>query len=205
MTAVERSAAPAEAVWPVVKSRCTVVSTSGIRAASAVPAGTANRMCCSAIRRLARVSRALIAVCPTSITAAISAVGTPHTKRSASASRVSGSSAGVQTAKSSASRSSPAGCATGATSSAASSGRRACKRASRRTVSIAMRFATVVSQAAGLMSISRSRLAAARANASWTASSARSRSPVNRATAATSRGHSRRKVSSRTGVATGSA
>ena len=205
VTEVERNAAPAEAVWPVVKSRCTVASTSGIRTASSVPVGTTNRMCCSAIRRFARVSRALMAVWPTSITAAISAVWTPHTKRRASASRVSGSSAGVQTAKSSARRSSPPGWATGARSSAASSGSRACSRASRRTVSIAMRLATVVNQAAGLMSISRSRLAAARAKASWTASSARSRSPVNRATAATSRGHSRRNVSSRSGVATGSA
>ena len=180
-----------------------MVSTSGSRAASSGPAGTVNLTCWSVMRRFARVRRALIAGWVTSSTAAISAVGTPQTKRSARASRASGLEGGRADGEQQREPVVARGIRTGG-GSATSSGSRSASRASRRTASMAMRFATVVSHAAGLMRISRSRAAAARANASCTASSASARSPVTRATTATSRGHSRRKTSSRAGVATGS-
>ena len=65
------------------------------------------------ICRLARVSRALIAVWLTSIASAICSVGTPQTNRSASASRVSGARSGVQVTNSRPSRSSPPGDSSG--------------------------------------------------------------------------------------------
>jgi hypothetical protein len=67
---------------------------------------------------------------------------------------------------------------------------------SRRSRSMARLRAVVTIHAPGLRGVPAAQPSTAAANASWTASSARARSPVARATAATERPHSSRKMRS---------
>jgi hypothetical protein len=144
---------------------------------------------------------------------AMSRVATPHTKRSVSATRASGASAGWQHMKIRRNRSSgmtssgsPAAGAVDSSSSmeaspvssseAMSSGSLERNAVSRRIASIARRWARVVSQAPGLRGMpSSSQACSADAYASCTHSSARSRSRATRIVAASTRAHSRRCVS----------
>ena len=156
----------------------------------------------SLILRFARESRRFIVSSGTRNARAISSVVSPPSARSVSATWASSASAGWQQVKISSSRSS--GNVVSSTSlvlrrlrhveQVASS--RASVR-SRRMRSIARLRAVVTSQAPGFAGTpSRGQRSAATANASWAASSARSKSPRKPTSAASTRPHSSRKTCS---------
>ena len=140
----------------------------------------------------ARVTRAAIVGSLTRKACAISVVVSPHTSRRVSATCASRASAGWQQVKTRRSRSSgstlsssPARAAYGVASGSRSRGSFARSVWSRRRTSSALRRAVVVSQAAGLRGMpSRRHAPSATPYASWTHSSATSRSRVTRAVAA---------------------
>src|SRR5579875_2957963 len=175
--------------------RYTTVSTSGRRSSSRF--GTTNGMWAALIFALARVIR-----CPTVASLvkkarAISGTVSPATSRRVRAKRASVPSAGWQQVKISRSwSSSTAGVGCGSGWCMRASACLAWRCDSRRSRSMALRDAVVISQPPGLGGIrSRQAVTAAR-TASPAASSATSRSPKRRASEATTRGHSSRKTSS---------
>ncbi len=181
--------APECAAWPVAYSRWITVSTASTRAGRSSGAGTAYGMRAAAIFFFARVSRAAIVGSATRNACAMSAVATPHTRRSVSATCASGASAGWQQVKTSRRRSSgmvPASGSSGSTSSrSSSSGSLASSVRPRRRALSARRRATVVSHAPGFAGTpSCVQVASAWTYASCTASSAASRSRVTRTVAA---------------------
>ncbi len=198
---------PVGAVCPVLKTRCTTSSTASTRCGNSASAGTRYGIRAALIFFLARVMRAAMVGSLTRKARATSAVDSPHSRRRVSATWASRDSAGWQQVKISRSRSSgytaswsvPA-CAATATSagssstlSSTSSGSRARKSTSRRITSMARRLATVVSHAPGRSGTPvRAHAVRACANASWTHSSATSRSRVMRAVAASTKPHSAR-------------
>ena len=146
--------------------------------------GTRNGTPAARILCFARTSRFAIVASGTRKAAAISAVDSPHTARSVSATRASGASAGWQhmnTRASSSSRSPAGGPSDGSDRplwSRIAAASFSPRRASRRATSTARRRATVTSHPAGLAGSPRSGHAArAATQASCTASSAAPRSP----------------------------
>src|SRR6266536_297839 len=202
---------PAGAVCPVVKSRWITVSTASIRAGSSLAGGTRYGIRAAAIFFFALVMRAAIVGSLTRKARPTSAVVSPHSSRRVSATCASGAIAGWQQVKISRSRSSaiawePVVLGPGSIGSSISSGRDRRSVASRRSRSTARRRATVVSHAPALAGTPReTHVARARAYASWTHSSARSRSLVTRTAAASTKAHSRRCASATAAATAGSA
>ena len=150
--------------------------------------------------RFARTSRLAIVSSGTRNARAISSVASPPSARSVSATWASSASAGWQQVKRSSSRSS--GIVVSSISSSVATGTSssrvlAASVRSRRTRSTARLRAVATSQARGLAGFpSRGQRSAAIANASWVASSARSKSPRKPIRAASTRPHSSRKTCS---------
>ena len=184
------SRSPTGAVCPVVKIRWTTSRTAPTRSASWSGAGTRYGMRAAAIFFLARVIRAAMVASGTRNARATSAVDRPQTSRSVSATWASRDSAGWQQVKTSRRRSSSGpGACSGVTSSGSARRSTAC----RRSASRARLRAIVVSHAPGRSGMPvRGQVTSAWAYASWVHSSARSRSRVRRAVAASTRAHSRR-------------
>ena len=185
-----------------------MASTASSRAGSASSGGTRKGIPAARILCFARTSRWAIAASLVRKARAISGVVSPPSRRSVSATCASVASAGWQHVKISASRSSGI---VVMSSSSSSSGASAASRASssclvsrvrrRRSRSIARFRAVVTIQAPGFAGTpSRGQRSAAIVNASWTASSARSKSP-----SAPIRIETARPNSSRNAWATGSA
>src|SRR4029450_10095227 len=159
----------------------------------------------SLIFRFARVSRPFMVSDSTRKARAISSVLRPPSARSVRATCASSASAGWQHMKISSSRSSGnSGSSTSCSSDSGSSSSFvfSARVRSRRIRSTARRRAVVVSQAPGLSGVpSRVQRSAATANASWVASSARSKSPKSPTRVARTRPHSSRKTWSISGLA----
>src|SRR5215472_7550267 len=184
------SASPRVVRCPSVNTRYTTRSTALSRSGRSAGPGTRNAIPAWRIFRLARTSRCAMVGSGTRKAAAISAVVSPHTARSVSPTRTAGSSAGWQQVKISASSSSvpathpPNSC--GEASLRTASASLSARRRSRRTRSSALCRAVPISQPRGLSGTPPAgHWAKAAAQASCTASSATSRSPTWRVTAAT--------------------
>ena len=161
------------------------VSAASRRAGSSSGSGTTYGIRAAAIFFLARVIRAAIVASLTRNACATSAVVTPHTSRSVSASCDSRASAGWQQMNTSRRRSSPITSSSGGSSVSSSSGSLASSVFARAMTFSARRRATVVSHAPGLAGTpSRGQCSSAWTYASCTASSATSRSRVTRTVAA---------------------
>src|SRR5256885_3720279 len=174
--------------------RYSTARTSSIRSGSASRSGTRNGMRASTIFLFARTSRCAIVASGTRNARAISPVVRPATERSVSATCASRASAGWQHVKMSSSRSSGRALAVvtfGSSSSAIFSS----YRFARRSRSMPLRLAVVMSHAPGLAGTpSRGQCSSAATSASCTHSSARSKSPRLRTRAAVSRPASSRKT-----------
>ena len=135
---------------------------------------------------------------------AISSLDRPPTTRRVSATRASGESTGWQltniSARTSSSILSGSMSSSTAASSAASRAYRSCRAVRRRIASIARRRAVAISQPAGLAGAASGHDTSASATASWAASSASPKSPVNRVSAATIRADSIRQTASTSAV-----
>ncbi len=134
---------------------------------------------------------------------AISSLDRPPTTRRVSATRASGESTGWQLTNISARMSSSirSGSMSSSTAgSAASRAYRSCRAVRRRIASIARRRAVAISQPAGLAGEASGHDTSASATASWAASSASPKSPVNRVSAATIRADSIRQTASTSAV-----
>lgn len=198
---------PAGAVWPVVKRRWMVVRTESRRSGSSAGVGIRKGTRAATSFFLARVTRAAMVGSETRNARAMSGVGTPQTRRRVRAIWAAGARAGWQQRKTSRRRSSGAGAGSRADSGSgplSGRGSGSISRCSfdrrvlaRRSASRALCLAAVVSQAPGLSGTPpRAQSTRAAAYASWTHSSARSRSRATRTVAASTAAHSRRCASS---------
>ncbi len=168
----------------------TASSTGGSRSFQRDRSGTSNAMPASRMRRFARTSRCAIAGAGTANAAAIARASTPSTDCSMSGVRMPGSIAGWAHTNSSASSRSGngSGSAGGAGTSRASSSATDVRRAAERSTSVIRCRPTVMSHPSGLAGTpARGQSSSARSNANARASSARPRSRVGAARAATSR------------------
>jgi hypothetical protein len=170
------SRAPELAVWPSLKIKYKTWSTAVSRAARSSGGGIVNCAPLSRIRCLARLIRWPTVASGTSSARAISAVVSPPTARSVSATWETGVNAGWQQSSNRVSSSSPrAGAGSGSRHTASSRRRRA---VSLRSNSMRRRAATVISQFFGLSGTpSTGHCCAAASSASCTASSQVSKSP----------------------------
>src|SRR5580704_11563638 len=180
--------------------RYTTASTAASRPGRSASAGTRYGIPASRILPLARTRRWAMVGSGTRNACAISAVVSPPSSRSVSATRAAVPSAGWQQVNMSRSRSSRTGPSSRGSSWACKSAAWAClsaRAASRRSRSIARLRAVVMIHPAGLGGNPASgHRRAASANASWTASSAVSMSPKTRVRTATARPYSSRKTPS---------
>jgi hypothetical protein len=184
------------------------LSTPPSRSRRSAAGGSSNGTPAAAIVFLARVMRACTVGTGTRNARAISSLDRPPTTRRVSATRASGERTGWQLTNISASTSSSilSGSTSSATAepidgSAASRAYRSFRAVRRRIASIARRRAVAISQPAGFAGEASGHDTSASATASWAASSASPKSPVNRVSAATIRADSIRQTASTSAVA----
>src|SRR5256714_857762 len=179
------------------------LSTPPSRSRRSAAGGRSNGTPAAAIVFLPRVMRACTVGTGTRNARAISSLDRPPTTRRVSATRASGESTGWQLMNISARTSSSilsGSIASSTADSGASRAYRSWRAVRRRIASIARRRAVAISQPAGLAGQASGHDTSASATASWAASSASPKSPVNRVSAATIRADSIRQTASTSAV-----